>query len=95
MNLKELYQISKTELKDIMPNNDADFRLEQVEFDKILKKWNIVISFLTEKNNVDPFLKLSVNPLRNYLPKERVYKKLTINDQKEVEGFYIYSPNQC
>ncbi len=33
MNLKELYQISKTELEEIIENKNPDFRLEEAEFD--------------------------------------------------------------
>ena len=51
MNLKELYQIAKNELSELSPFENSDFRLEQAEFDKDEKVWEIVISYLVENTN--------------------------------------------
>jgi uncharacterized protein YozE (UPF0346 family) len=87
MNLKELYQISKKELDEIIENKNPDFRLEQAEFDKTDKTWDIVVSYLEENNN-KRFNVLT--PLVSDLPFERIFKKMKIKEDKEVLGFYIY-----
>ena len=87
MKLKELYQISKKELEEIIENKNPDFRLEEAEFDKIDKIWNIVVSYLEYKNNN----KIGViSQLSTDYQFERIYKKLKIKEDKEVLGFYIY-----
>ena len=88
MNLKELYQISKKALDEIIENKNPDFRLEQAEFDKVDKTWEIVVSYLEENNN-KRFNVLS--PLVTDLPFERIFKKMKIKEDKEVLGFYIYA----
>ena len=87
MNLKELYQISKKELDEIIENKNPDFRLEQAEFDKADKTWEIVVSYLEENNNKRFNVLTS---LVSDLPFERIYKKMKIKEDKEVLGFYIY-----
>jgi hypothetical protein len=86
---KELYQIAKDELSDILPEKNSDFRLEQAEYNSNEKFWEIVVSFLIENINKSnsPFTQLGQN-----LPYERVYKKLKVTDEKQVLGFYIYKP---
>lgn len=87
--LKELYQIAKNELSDILPDQNSDFRLEQAEYNENEKIWEIVVSFLSQnfnKNN-SPFAQFGQN-----LPYERIYKKLKINNEKQPLGFYIYKP---
>ncbi len=87
MNLKELYQISKKELDEIIENKNPDFRLEQAEFDKADKTWEIVVSYLEENNNKRSNV---MTPLVSDLPYERIFKKMKIKEDKEVLGFYIY-----
>ena len=84
MNLKELYQISKTELEEIIENKNPDFRLEEAEFDNKEKIWNIVVSYLENINNEN------LSSLTFQYPFERIFKKLKIKEDKEVLGFYIY-----
>lgn len=87
--LKELYQIAKHELADIIPDENSDFRLEQAVYNESEKFWEIVVSFLTQNLNKSnsPFVQLGQN-----LPFERIFKKIKITDQKQVLGFYIYNP---
>ena len=87
MKLKELYQISKKELEEIIENKNPDFRLEEAEFDKKDKIWNIVVSFLESKNNHKTG---AISQFSTDYQFERIYKKLKIKEDKEVLGFYIY-----
>ncbi|WP_100613400.1 hypothetical protein [Confluentibacter citreus] len=87
MNLKELYQIAKTELSGLSSLDNSDFRLEQAEYKKEEEIWEIVVSYLVENTNK------SISPLGaltsgfNY---HRIYKKVKIDNDKSVIGFYIY-----
>lgn len=88
MNLKELFDLAKTELNDLSTLENPDFRLEQAEFIKNKNHWEIVISYLVENTNK----KLDVvNILTADLKYIRLYKKLIINLEREIEGFYIYN----
>ncbi len=85
MDLKEFYAIAKEQLEELSPLDHADFRLEQAEYNKKEKAWEIVVSYLVENTN-----KLS----KSLFPFERIYKKLKINDTKEVIGYYIYNDKE-
>jgi hypothetical protein len=88
MTLKELLDLAKQQLKDLSTLTNPDFRLEQAEFDEDDKTWEIIVSYLVENTN-----KRS-NPL-SALTSEyqyyRIYKKVIINEKKEIVGFYIYN----
>ena len=87
MNLKELYQISKAELSELASLENSDFRLEQAEYDKEEKIWEIVVSYLVENTNkpTTPLGALTGGYLFH-----RIYKKVKIDDDKNLIGFYIY-----
>ncbi len=90
MTFKELYQTAKTELNDIYNFENADLRLEQAKFNKEENVWEIVISFLTENKNkptneFERYLQARIS-----LPFERVYKKVKINNDKQVIEFDIF-----
>lgn len=87
MNIKELYSIANKELKDLTSLEQADFRLEQAEFKKDEELWEIVVSYLVENINkpISP-----IGALASGYKFQRIYKKLKINKNKEVLGFYIY-----
>jgi hypothetical protein len=87
MNLKELYKIAKDELEVLSPFEDSDFRLEQAEFNKEENVWEIVISYLVQNTN-KPSSPIGV--LSTSYPYLRMYKKVKIDDNKQVVGFYIY-----
>ena len=91
MNLKELYAIAKQELGELSPLENADFRLEQAEYNEEEKTWEIVVSYLVENVN-KPIKTFSPLLTTTEYPFHRIYKKVRINDRSEVIGFYIYNP---
>ena len=88
MNLKELYQIAKNELEVLSPFEKADFRLEQAEYNKDEKAWEIVVSYLVENTN-KPVLS-PIGLISGSYPYHRIYKRFKIDDNKQMIGFYIY-----
>ena len=87
MNFKELYTLAKAELDNITEVEKSDFRLEQASFNETNETWEVVISYLVENNNQ------TVNPLtriKGMAPFERVFKKVIIDSNQGVKGFYIY-----
>ncbi|TVP48119.1 MAG: hypothetical protein EA341_11580 [Mongoliibacter sp.] len=82
---KELLQIAIENLKDLSTVQEPDFRLEQAVFNEHTKEWDIVVSFLVDNTNqrTSPF---ELPGLKN----QRIFKKLKVNSNKEVLGFYIY-----
>lgn len=87
MNLKELYQIAKNSFEELSPLQDADFRLEQAEYNKEDKVWEIVVSYLVE-NTYKPESPLGA--FSSGLKYDRVYKQVKIDENKNVLGFYIF-----
>jgi len=87
MTLKELLNIARGQLVDLTTVQNPDFRLEQAEYKKDEGVWDIVISYLVENTNKrsNPITALSE------FQYHRIYKRLVINDKKEVLGFYIYN----
>jgi hypothetical protein len=83
MELKELYQIAKAQLSETVNTENPDFRLEQAEYNEEQKEWEIVVSYLV-KNNEGNIPSSFVSPFN------RLYKRVRLNDKKEVLGFYIY-----
>ena len=88
IDLGELYGISRKVFETIPDESKLDFRLEQVSFDKELKIWNCVISYLVPNVN-QSILAGYQNPI-NIKKYERIFKTLKINNDKEVEGYYIF-----
>lgn len=87
MNLKELYHIAKESFEQLSPLQEADFRLEQAEYNKEDKVWEIIVSYLVENINK------SESPLGAFssgLKYDRVYKQVKIDEDKNVIGFYIF-----
>ena len=88
MTLKELLDLAKEQLRDLSTLENPDFRLEQAEYKKDDDLWEIVVSYLVENTN-----KRS-NPLTIIVSEFqflRMYKKIIINSDKEIIGFYIYN----
>ena len=87
MNLKDLYKIAKSELEVLSPLGDSDFRLEQAEYIKEEDIWEVVVSFLVENTNkpISP-----LGSLTKVFTFHRIYKKVKIDKDKQVIGFYIY-----
>ncbi len=96
MTLKELLEIAKKELKDLISLQNPDFRLEQVEYKKDEGVWDIVVSYLVENTNKrtnNPMAQVAqtLTALMPELDFQRIYKRLRINKDKKVEGFYLYN----
>lgn len=88
MNLKELYQIAKSELMPLYDGEPIDLRLEQVERDESTSYRNVVVSYLVERKNLP---KENLTNLMGGLPYERVYKLLKVNERKEVESLLMFN----
>lgn len=87
MNLRELLNIAKSELSTMSPLTNPDFRLEQAEFIKKEKMWDIVVSYLIENTNPRNSPLAAITSEFKY---HRIYKRLKIDEDKNVIGFYIY-----
>jgi hypothetical protein len=87
MNLRELLDIVKNELKDLSSLENPDFRLEQAEFQKDDDIWEIVVSYLVENTNPKSSPLMAITSEFKY---HRVYKKIKIDKDKNIVGFYIY-----
>lgn len=88
MTLKDLLEIARGHLLPLTTVSDADFRLEQAEFNKKESVWEIIVSFLVENTNKKG------NPLSTLAASfqfHRMYKKVRIKSDGEFEGFYIYN----
>lgn len=90
MKFKELLQIASAELAELIEPENADIRLEQVEYIDKKKIWEIVVSYLKENPNKNA-LQSSLISLSN-LPYERIYKKFEIDENKEVRSMKMYTP---
>lgn len=88
MNFKELYQIAKAKLEELSPLSEADFRLEQAVFNDQDETWDVIVSYLVENTN-KPEHPLGIN-FPGGLKYERIYKKLKIDKNKSVKGFFMY-----
>lgn len=87
MRLKELLTLAKEELKDLSTLDNPDFRLEEATFIESKGLWEIVVSYLVENTNPRENAFSTFTDAFKYL---RLYKRLSINANKEIEGFYMY-----
>jgi len=85
LKFKDLLKIAQDELKDLTTLPNPDFRLEQAEFNETENEWDIVVSFLINNSN-QSLNAISFPGFEN----QRVFKRLKINAQREVIGFYIF-----
>lgn len=85
LTLKEVFEAAKKVLSELISIDQPDFRLEQLEYNHEKKEWEVVVSYLMDNKNK------GMSPIFNILPFERVYKRLKINDEKEVVGIYMFS----
>ena len=72
MKLKDLLENATTQLRDLSPLENPDFRLEQAVFNKEENVWEIVVSYLVENNNR---ISSPIAPLALQSPFQRIYKK--------------------
>lgn len=88
MTLKELLEIARGHLLPLTTVSDADFRLEQAEFNKKESVWEIIVSFLVENTNKKAS---PLSALTSSFQYHRMYKKVKIKSNGDFEGFYIYN----
>ena len=86
MEFQDLYDLAKSKLESITEVEKSDFRLEQAVFDEVKEVWEVVISYLVENNRADN----PINAIKGLPPFERVYKKVIIDSQENVKGFYMF-----
>lgn len=91
MKLKELLDIAISELRTLTTVDKPDFRLEQAIYKEDEKIWEIVVSYLVENTN---------KPIRTVLIGQiefqflRLYKRLLINESKEIVGMFIFNAKE-
>jgi len=87
LNLNELLRIARSELKNMTTLDRPDFRLEQAEYLNDKKLWEIVVSYLVENTNPrNSPLAAMASDFKFY----RIYKRLKIDDNGNIIGFYLY-----
>jgi hypothetical protein len=94
ISLKEVFEAAKKQFAELINIQESDFRLEQLEYKKTEKLWEVVVSYLVENKNVRTNFELKTSTLTSLLstlPYERVYKRLKIDENKEVIGIYMFS----
>jgi len=91
LKINELFEIAKSELSGLSKVTNPDFRLEQVVYDEVKMEWEVVVSYLVENSNkrTNP-LGLPTSEFQFY----RIYKKLRINNEKEVVGLFIFDSKE-
>jgi len=87
LSLKEVFEAAKKQFAELINNQESDFRLEQLEYKKEEKSWDVVVSYLVENKNRG----ILPSSIFNTLPFERVYKRLEIDENKDVVGIFIFS----
>jgi len=87
MKFKEILDIAKSQLIDILPLTNPDFRLEQAEYIESEKVWDVIVSYLVENTNKRSSPLAALTAEFEYL---RIYKRLKIDKEKNIIGFYIY-----
>lgn len=91
MNFRDLMEIVATNFEGVSTLENPDFRLEQAEYKKDEKLWDLVISYLVENTNKRKAELMSFTPQYQY---HRMYKRVKINDNKEIVGFYMYNESE-
>ena len=87
--LKELFNIALDYLRDEIALDFLDPRFERAEFKVENFSWEIIISFLVE-NKFRTTYSNNNNGLKR--PKyDRIYKRIRIDNNDEVLGFYIHN----
>jgi len=87
MTLKELLDIAKLQLKDLSDIETPDFRLEQAEYKAGEGIWEIVVSYLIENTNKTATPSAALTSEHQFY---RVYKRIKIDKNKNIVGFYMY-----
>jgi len=87
MTLIELLDIAKIQLKGLTALETPDFRLEQAEYKAKEEIWEIVVSYLIENTNKTATPSAALTSEHQYY---RVYKRIKIDKDKNIVGFYIF-----
>ena len=87
MTLKDLLNIAIEHLGPLTTVTNPDFRLEQVEYNKKEKTWDIVVSYLVENTNKRSGLPAIISEFQFY----RIYKRIKIDELNEVIGLYFFN----
>lgn len=92
LTFSDLKNIAATEIGNFTDLEQPDLRLEEVEYNKDSKFWEIVVSFLVKSK--DPHV-LSFIAFKNELEYNltRLYKKIKIDNNSNILGVYIYDRN--
>lgn len=90
MSLKDLLNLAVEHLSPLTTVPKPDFRLEQAEYNKAEKVWDIVVSYLVENTNKRMHAITIVTEFQYY----RIYKRIKIDDNKEIVGLYIYDKKE-
>ncbi len=86
MNFNKLLDITREGMKGLSKLKDPDFRLEQAEFKTDKEEWDIVVSYLVSNaNKKNSHISIAFD-YKFY----RIYKRIRINKEEEIIGFYIY-----
>ena len=87
LSLKEVFEAAKKQFAELINIQESDFRLEELEYKKQDKSWNVIVSYLVENKNRSTF----PPAILSALPFERVYKRLKIDENKGVVGIFMFS----
>jgi hypothetical protein len=87
MTLKELFDIAKVQLQDLTDLHTPDFRLEQAELLKEEDVWEIVVSYLVKDINKNTLPSAALTSEHHF---HRIFKKIRIDKNKHIVGFYMY-----
>ncbi|MGZ2370689.1 hypothetical protein ACXR6G_12980 [Ancylomarina sp. YFZ004] len=91
MTLIELLDIATIQLKGLSALETPDFRLEQAEYKANEKIWEIVVSYLIENTNKTAIPSAALTSEHQFY---RAYKRIKIDKDKNIVGFYIYDSNK-
>ncbi len=87
MKFKEILEIAKSQLMDMSPLGNPDFRLEQAEYIENEEIWDVIVSYLVPNSNKksSPFAAITAE-----FEFFRIYKRLKIDKEKNIIGFFMY-----
>lgn len=89
MKFKELVQIVKENVLDLLGSEPNDFRLEQATFNKEEDSWEVVVSYLVDNKNKPLSSPLAATFGTNILPYERVFKLYRIKNHDVAEILFF------
>ncbi len=92
MKLKDLLDTARDHLSELTEVPEPDFRLEQAVFQEEEDLWDVVVSFLVIRHALQQNKVAANGGGSFFLPEyERVYKRLKIDSNQQVQGFYLFN----